>query len=86
MASKLVGADEADRYGFCTSVVAEDEAERAALALAETLCGQSANGLRHIKALFAENEHLVERTANENEHIVAFQREGGGLPYGGVKR
>ncbi len=86
MASKLVGADEADRYGFCTSVVAEDEAEWAALALAETLCGQSANGLRHIKALFAENEHLVERTANENEHIVAFQREGGGLPYGGVKR
>ena len=86
MASKLLGADEADRYGFCTSVVAEDEAEWAALALAETLCGQSANGLRHIKALFAENEHLVERTANENEHIVAFQREGGGLPYGGVKR
>ena len=85
MTSKLVGADEADRHGFCAARVPEDEADAAALAIAETLCGQSANGLRHLKALFAENEHLVERTANENEHIVAFQREGGGLPYGGVK-
>lgn len=86
MTSKVVGADEAEQAGLLAARTPEGEADAAALVIADTLCGQSASGLRHLKALFAENEHLLERTANENEHIVAFQREGGSLPYGGVKR
>ena len=84
--SKVVGAEEADRLGLLTGRYPEEQAEAEALALAEQLAGQSPVGLRKLKALFAQNERLAERTHNENEHIVAFQREGGSLPYGGVKR
>jgi len=83
--SKVVGIDEAESLGLLAARTHEDEAEAAAIELAETLVKQSASGLRHVKALFAENEHLAQRTANENHHIVEFQREGGSLPYGGVK-
>lgn len=82
--SKLVKIDEAEALGLLAGRAAEEDAERVALELAEVLTGQSAKGLRQVKALFAENERLHERTANENEQIVAFQRDGGTLPYGGV--
>lgn len=83
--SKLVQIDEAEALGLLAGRAADDDAEAVALQLAATLCGQSVTGLRRLKALFAENEHLVERTVNENQHIVGFQRDGGSLPYGGVK-
>jgi enoyl-CoA hydratase/carnithine racemase len=83
--SKVVGAEEADHLGLLAARGPEEQAEALALTLARTLAGQSASGLRQLKALFAENERLAERTANENEQIVAFQREGGSLPYGGVR-
>lgn len=85
MTAKVVGIDEAERSGFVCVRAAAEGAEAAAIELAGRLCEQSPQGLRQLKALFAENEHLAERTAVENEGIVAFQLGGGTLPYRGAK-
>ena len=41
---------------------------------------------RRLKTLFAEYEGSRYRVMRENAEIVAFQREGAGLPYGGVRK
>lgn len=85
MTAKVVGIDEAERAGFVCVRAEPDGAEDAALSLAARLCEQSPQGLRQLKTLFAANERLAERTATENEGIVAFQQGGGTLPYRGVR-
>lgn len=85
MTAKVVGIDEAERAGFVCARAPEADAEAVALTLAERLCEQSADGLAQLKGLFSENEDLAARTAAENERIVAFQRDGGTLPYRGAR-
>ena len=41
-----------------------------------------ADGLRRLKDMFHEYEATASRIARENERLVAFQREGAGLPQG----
>ena len=50
------------------------------------LAAHPAEGLRHLKQLFRDYEDTAARVARENGEIVEFQRTGGGLPYGGVRR
>src|SRR3954451_9916533 len=78
---RTVGAAEAEALGLVAARVPADEAEAAALALARTLAAQPAPGLRHLKRLFAEYEGTRYRVLRENAEIVAFQREGAGIPY-----
>jgi enoyl-CoA hydratase/carnithine racemase len=83
---RVVGIDEAQTLGLLARVAPAAEAEAAALELASEIAAHPADGLRHLKELFREYEGTKYRVARENAEIVEFQRSGGGLPYGGVKR
>jgi enoyl-CoA hydratase len=86
MTGRVVGIDEADRLGLLARRAAPEQAEAEAIALARELTPYPAAGLRHLKDLFREYEGTKYRVARENAEIVEFQRTGGGLPYGGVKK
>jgi enoyl-CoA hydratase/carnithine racemase len=86
LTGRVVGADEAEALGLLARRAPEEEAEAEAIALAGQIAQHPAAGLRHLKDLFREYEGTKYRVARENAEIVEFQRSGGGLPYGGVKR
>lgn len=86
MTGRVVAIDEAEALGLLARRAAPEEAEAAAIALARELTPYPAAGLRHLKDLFREYEGTKYRVARENAEIVEFQRTGGGLPYGGVKK
>jgi enoyl-CoA hydratase len=83
---RVVGADEADGLGLLARRATAAEAEACALVLARELAAHPPAGLRHLKELFRDYEGTTDRVARENAEIVEFQRTGGGLPYGGVRR
>jgi enoyl-CoA hydratase/carnithine racemase len=83
---RVVGVDEADALGLLARRATPDGAEAAALQLAREIAVHPAGGLRHLKRLFREYEGMEGRVTRENAEIVEFQRTGGGLPYGGVKK
>jgi enoyl-CoA hydratase len=83
---RVVGDEEADALGLLARRAPAAEAEAAAIALAAELAAHPAEGLRHLKRLFRDYEDTAVRVARENGEIVEFQRTGGGLPYGGVRR
>lgn len=83
---RVVGAVEAFELGFLNRVaggLAEAEAE--ALSLAGQIAGNDGVGVRRLKRMFREFEGVGagERVARENEILLAWQREGAGLPAGG---
>ena len=57
-------------------------AEEAAIALAAEVAAHPPDGLRRLKALFAELDGGGARTARENDVLVDWQRHGAGLPSG----
>jgi enoyl-CoA hydratase/carnithine racemase len=83
---RVVDADEADALGLLARRAPAAEAEAAAIALAAEVAAHPAAGVRHLKQLFRDYEGSAYRVARENAEIVEFQRTGGGLPYGGVRR
>jgi enoyl-CoA hydratase len=83
---RVVDVEEADALGLLARRSPAAEAEAAAIALAREIAQHPPEGLRHLKDLFREYEGTKYRVARENAEIVEFQRTGGGLPYGGVKR
>jgi enoyl-CoA hydratase len=83
---RVVGVDEADALGLLARRATPDGAEAAALQLAREIAAHPPAGLRHLKELFRAYEGMEDRVARENAEIVEFQRTGGGLPYGGVKK
>lgn len=78
--ARVLGADEALALGLVGSVVAADAAEAAALQLAERVAEH--DGVIELKAMFRDLERTAERVAYENERLMAFQRDGTGLPTG----
>jgi enoyl-CoA hydratase/carnithine racemase len=83
---RVVDADEAVALGLLARRAPAAEAEAAAIALAAEVAAHPAAGVRHLKQLFRDYEGTTYRVARENAEIVEFQRTGGGLPYGGVRR
>jgi enoyl-CoA hydratase len=83
---RVVGDDEAKALGLLARRAPAAGAEAAAIALAGELAAHPPEGLRHLKRLFRDYEDTAARVARENGEIVEFQRTGGGLPYGGVRR
>jgi enoyl-CoA hydratase/carnithine racemase len=83
---RVVDADEAAALGLLARRAPAAEAEAAAIALAAEVAAHPAAGVRHLKQLFRDYEGTTYRVARENAEIVEFQRTGGGLPYGGVRR
>ncbi|HET6506833.1 MAG TPA: enoyl-CoA hydratase/isomerase family protein [Baekduia sp.] len=86
MTGRVVAVDEAEALGLLARRTTAADAEAEAIALARELTPYPAAGLRHLKDLFREYEGTKYRVARENAEIVEFQRTGGGLPYGGVKK
>jgi enoyl-CoA hydratase/carnithine racemase len=69
----------ADALGLLAAAVPAQEAERAAIAIAESMSGP-VEGLRVLKRMVRELEGSERRVAYENELLVEFQARGTGLP------
>ena len=83
LTGRVVGLAEAQELGLIHRSAAADEAEAAALTLAAELAALPPEGLRRLKDMFRAYESTAARIADENERLVAFQRDGAGLPQGG---
>jgi len=77
---RAVDAAEALELGLLHSVAAADRAEAEAIALARRVAAHPPEGLRRLKALFRDLDESGGRVAAENAGLVAWQREGPGLP------
>ena len=79
---RVVGTEEAAAIGLLHRTAPEEEAEAVALALAGEVAAGRPEGLRRLKAMFAELEGDADRVAYENDRLMDFQRTGTGLPRG----
>jgi enoyl-CoA hydratase/carnithine racemase len=77
---RTVGMEEASSLGFLQRVSAADEAEGVAVEVARAVAAHPSDGVRALKAMFRSYEGLEARIADENARLVAFQRDGVGLP------
>jgi enoyl-CoA hydratase/carnithine racemase len=85
LTGRVVGMEEAERLGLLHRTAPAAEAEAAALELATQLAGYPPEGLRRLKSMFRELDPTADRVAYENAQLMAFQREGAGLPTGGMR-
>ena len=79
---RVVGMEEALALGLLTRTAPAALAEAAAVELAAQIAAHPPEGLRRLKAMFRDLDGTPARVAHENELLVAFQREGAGLPQG----
>jgi enoyl-CoA hydratase/carnithine racemase len=86
LTGRVVGMEEAAAIGFLHRTAPAADAEAAGLALAAEVAAHDPAGVRALKAMFSALEAMPARIAHENELLVAWQREGAGLPSGGVRR
>jgi enoyl-CoA hydratase/carnithine racemase len=77
LSGRVVDGEEARAIGFAGGLVPAAEAEAHALEVAAACGGLSA---RQLKAMFRDLEGTAARVTYENERLMAFQREGAGLP------
>jgi enoyl-CoA hydratase/carnithine racemase len=82
LTGRVVGMEEALALGLLTRTAPADRAEDAALRLARQIAAHPPEGLRRLKAMFRDLGGTSTRVAHENELLVAFQRDGAGLPQG----
>jgi enoyl-CoA hydratase/carnithine racemase len=81
LTGRVVDGDEARALGLVhRGPVPAAAAEDVALALAREVAAHSPAGVRALKAMFRELEGGAARVAHENASLLAFQREGAGLP------
>jgi len=79
---RVVSAGEAEEIGFLQRVVPAARAEESALELAGQVAAGRPEGLRQLKTMFRRLGADADRVAYENELLMAFQRDGAGLPRG----
>jgi enoyl-CoA hydratase/carnithine racemase len=80
---RVVEVEEAREMGLLHRTAPAAEAEAAAVALAGEVAVHPVEGVRRLKRMFRHLEDAERRVAYENELLVDFQRDGGGLPYRG---
>jgi enoyl-CoA hydratase len=80
LTGRVVGMEEAARLGLLHRTAETAGAEEAALGLAREVAAHPPEGLRRLKAMFRELGDSGRRIAYENDLLMAFQREGTGLP------
>ena len=80
LSGRVVGGEEARAIGCAGGLVPADRAEAHALEVAAAVGGETTEGIRTLKAMFRDLERTEARVAYENERLLAFQREGAGLP------
>lgn len=79
---RALDAGEAQALGLLAARCAPEAAEEHALDLARALADLPPEGVRGLKRMFSDLEGTAGRVAHENDLLVAFQREGAGLPSG----
>ena len=77
---RAVDAEEALALGLLHRVAPAARAEAEAIALARQVAENPPEGLRRLKALFRDLDGGGARVATENAGLVAWQRQGPGLP------
>ncbi len=80
---RVVLADEAAALHLVHRLAPADEAEAEAVVLAQQVAANNGPGVRRLKRMFHAYDGLAARVDAENGELVAFQRDGGGLPQGG---
>ena len=80
LTGRIVGAEEALALGLATRAVPEAEAEGAAIDVAQRIAERPRATIAATKRMFRDLERTAERVAYENGLLMAFQREGAGLP------
>jgi enoyl-CoA hydratase/carnithine racemase len=80
LTGRTIGLDEALALGFLQRGAPADEAERVAIELASAVAAHPPESVRTLKEMFRAYEDLPARVADENKRLVAFQRDGAGLP------
>ena len=80
LTGRVVGMEEAARLGLLHRTAEAARAEEVALELAREVAAHPPDGLRRLKAMFRELGDSGRRIAYENDLLMAFQREGAGLP------
>ncbi len=79
---RVIGMEEARVLGLLHRTAPAGEAEAEAIALAREIAPHPPEGIRRLKAMFREYEDSASRIDRENQRLIAFQREGAGLPQG----
>jgi enoyl-CoA hydratase/carnithine racemase len=79
---RVVGMEEALAIGLLHRTAPAERAETVAVELAGQIAAHPPEGLRRLKAMFRDFDETHARIAAENDLLVAFQREGAGLPQG----
>jgi enoyl-CoA hydratase/carnithine racemase len=79
---RVVGPEEARELRLLHRIASADAAEAAAVELAQGVAANNGPGVRQLKRMFHQDAQLPAHVARENEALVRFQREGGGLPQG----
>ncbi|MCU0258231.1 MAG: enoyl-CoA hydratase/isomerase family protein [Solirubrobacteraceae bacterium] len=79
---RVVGMEEALAIGLLHRTAPAERAEAIAIELAGQIAAHPPEGLRRLKAMFRDFDETPARIAAENDLLVAFQREGTGLPQG----
>ncbi len=80
LTGRTIGVEEAAAARFMHRTAPAARAAAAALELAREGAAHRPDGVRALKAMLREYERSAERIADENARLVAFQRDGAGLP------
>ena len=80
LTGRTVGMEEAFALGFLQRTAAADDAEGVAVEVASAIAAHPPESVRVLKEMFRAYEGMPERVADENARLVAFQRDGVGLP------
>jgi enoyl-CoA hydratase/carnithine racemase len=80
LTGRTVGMQEAAALRLLARTAPAAEAEAAALELAAGIAAHPSAGLRRLKTMFRAYEDSAARVDDENERLVAFQRDEAGLP------
>jgi enoyl-CoA hydratase len=81
LTARTVGADEALRLGLVHRVAPAAAAEESALELAAEVAGHPSEAVARLKAMLHRWDGIEERSREEGEGQVQWQRSGPGLPY-----
>ena len=77
---RAIDMTEAHQAGFLHRTAPAEQAEAAAVHLAEAVAAQSPAGTRVLKQMFRDLDAGADRVAHENELLMRFQRYGTGIP------
>jgi enoyl-CoA hydratase len=80
LSSRTVGADEALRLGLVNRVAPAAATEQAALELAAEVAAHPPEAVAQLKRMLHEHDGVEERSRDEGERQVEWQRSGPGLP------